>query len=64
MRSITAGVKLEAAVMEPKHGDSEKKRPVYQNGKIYFNRATERKFFFALTIIALLAGFLAKTGLF
>ena len=50
--------------MEQKHGDTEKKRSVYQNGKIYFNRATERKFFFALTLIMLLAGVLAKAGLF
>lgn len=54
----------EVAVMEPKHGEQRRKRPVYQNGKIYFNRTTERKFFFALTIILLLAGFLAKAGLF
>ncbi|MBW1699393.1 MAG: hypothetical protein JRH18_06165 [Deltaproteobacteria bacterium] len=50
--------------MEPKKGEQRIKRPVYQNGKIYFNRATERKFFFALTIIMLLAVVLTKAGLF
>ena len=64
IRAVTAGVKLEVAVMEPKNGEQRRKRPVYQDGKIYFNRATERKFFFALTIIMLLVGVLAKAGLF
>ena len=50
--------------MEPKNGEQRRKLPVYKDGKIYFNRATERKFFFALTIIMLLAGVLAKAGLF
>ena len=50
--------------MEPKNGEQRRKRPVYKDGKIYFNRATERKFFFAVTLIMLLAGVLAKAGLF
>ncbi len=41
-----------------------KRRPVYQDGKICFDRSTERKFFFVLTVIMLLAGALAKAGLF
>jgi len=46
------------------NSDSGKKRPVYQDGRICFNRTSERKFFFALTLIMLLAGILAKAGLF
>jgi hypothetical protein len=36
----------------------------YKNGKIYFSRETERKFFFILTVIMLLMGLFAKVGLF
>ncbi len=36
----------------------------YKNGKIYFSRETERKFFFILTVIMLLVGLFAKVGLF
>jgi hypothetical protein len=36
----------------------------YKNGKIYFSRETERKFFFILTVIMLLLGLFAKVGLF
>ena len=41
-----------------------KKLIQYKNGKIYFNRETERSFFFILTIVMLLLGLLAKAGLF
>lgn len=37
---------------------------VHDNGKIFFTRETERKFYFFLTIIMLLSGILAKVGLF
>ena len=49
-------------------GLEEKDRPrkmiQYKNGKIYFSRAMERKFFFILTVIMLLMGLFAKVGLF
>jgi len=32
------------------------------NGRIYFSRAAERKFFFALTVIMLLLGALYRLG--
>ena len=32
--------------------------------KLYFSKATERKFFFILTLMMLLGGVLAKIGLF
>ena len=43
--------------------DSLKKFLRYDNGKIYFSKETERKFYFILTVIILLAGILAKTDL-
>jgi hypothetical protein len=33
-----------------------------ENGRIYFSRVTERKFFFSLTVIMLLLGALFKLG--
>ena len=41
-----------------------KKMIQYKNGKIYFSRESERKFFFILTVIMLLMGLFAKVGLF
>ena len=35
----------------------------FENGKIYFSRTAEQRFFFALTVIMLLAGILYKFGL-
>ena len=35
----------------------------FENGKIYFSRKAEQRFFFALTVIMLLAGILYKFGL-
>ena len=35
----------------------------FENGKIYFSRNAEQRFFFALTVIMLLAGILYKFGL-
>jgi hypothetical protein len=35
----------------------------FENGKIYFSRSAEQRFFFALTVIMLLAGILYKLGL-
>jgi len=36
----------------------------FSDGKIYFTRKTERWFFFVLTIIMLVCGVFAKSGLF
>ncbi len=44
--------------------DEQKKTLRYGNGKIYFTRETEKKIYFALTIIMLVLGILAKAGLF
>jgi hypothetical protein len=38
-----------------------KKRRIV-NGRIYFSRAAERKFFFSLTVMMLLLGILFKLG--
>ncbi len=37
---------------------------LYKDGKIYFSKKTERKIFFVLTIIMLIAGIFAKLDLF
>ncbi len=37
---------------------------VYTEGKIYFSKENERKFYFLLTIIMLLTGIFYKAGLF
>ena len=37
---------------------------VHEDGKIYFSKENERKFYFLLTIIMLLAGILYRAGLF
>ena len=44
--------------------DEQKKLLLYENGKIYFTRETERKFYFVLMIIMAILGILAKAGLF
>jgi len=44
--------------------DKQKKRLLHENGKMYFTRGTERRFFFGLTIIMLLLGIFVKAGLF
>jgi hypothetical protein len=41
----------------------DKKFVRYENGNLYFSRATERKFFFAMTVIMMIAGLLFKWGL-
>lgn len=41
-----------------------KKGVVHANGVTFFDRKTERKFFFVLTLIMLLLGVFAKLGLF
>jgi hypothetical protein len=38
------------------------KKIPYGNGKIYFSRRAERKFYFILTVLMLLLGLLAKIG--
>jgi len=43
--------------------DQEEKRFI-QNGKLYFDKKTERNFFFYLTLMMLLWGILVKLGLF
>jgi hypothetical protein len=35
----------------------------YRNGKIYFSKEAERRFYFILTILMLILGLLAKAGL-
>ena len=40
-----------------------KKRLYVENGRIYFSRAAERQFFFALTVIMLVLGAGAKLGI-
>jgi len=40
----------------------DKKWPRIEDGRIYFSRAAERKFFFSLTLIMLLLGVLFKLG--
>ena len=44
--------------------EKQKKTWIREEGKIYFNRETEKKIFFGLTLIMLLLGILAKIGLF
>ena len=44
--------------------DKEKKLLLYEEGKFYFSKQLERKFYFGLTIIMLSLGILAKVGLF
>ena len=50
--------------MNFKKKDHPEKIIQYENGKIYFSREVERKFFFILTLIMLFAGLLVKIGLF
>jgi len=42
----------------------QKKIILYDKGKFYYSKKTERKFYFVLTIIMLLIGILTKIGLF
>ncbi|MCK5783421.1 MAG: hypothetical protein KAH06_03175 [Desulfobacterales bacterium] len=42
----------------------QKKTILYDNGKFYYSKETERKFYFVLTIIMLLFGILTKLGIF
>jgi hypothetical protein len=39
-----------------------KKKRRFEDGRLYFSRAAERKFFFSLTVIMLLMGLLFKLG--
>jgi hypothetical protein len=41
-----------------------KKILLHEGGKIYFSKETERKLFFILTIVMLIAGICSKIGLF
>lgn len=41
-----------------------KKVMLYADGKIFFTKETERKFYFVLTLIMLLYGILSKADLF
>lgn len=36
---------------------------IYENGRFYFTKMAERKFYFVLTLIMLLAGILYKVGI-
>ncbi len=40
-----------------------KRRLVYENGRVYFTKETERAFYFVLTLVMLVAGILYKTGI-
>jgi hypothetical protein len=42
--------------------DQDKRRLRVEDGRIYFSRGAERKFFFSLTVIMLLLGILFKLG--
>jgi hypothetical protein len=44
--------------MDPRN----EKKWCLENGRIYFSRLAERKFFFSLTVIMLLLGVLFKLG--
>ena len=46
--------------MEPRS----KKKGRFEDGRLYFSRAAERKFFFSLTVVMLLLGLLFKLGVF
>ncbi|MBL0715427.1 MAG: hypothetical protein JJV98_17195 [Desulfosarcina sp.] len=46
------------------HADKREERMLYSNGKIYFRKEGERRFYFLLTIAILVAGILYKIGLF
>jgi len=39
-----------------------KKKRRLEDGRLYFSRAAERKFFFSLTVVMLLLGLLFKLG--
>ncbi len=48
-----------------KAGIPEKQKSlIHENGRIYFSRSAERRFYFVLTIAMLLAGILYKAGQF
>jgi len=40
----------------------DKRKPHSEDGRIYFSRVAERKFFFSLSVIMLLLGVLFKLG--
>ena len=46
-----------------KERKTKQKLLIYDKGKIYFSRETERKFYFILTLAMLLSGLLSYTGL-
>jgi len=53
--------------MKARHHDKtndQKSSLISINGKIYFTKELERRFYFFMTIIMLILGLLAKTGLF
>lgn len=43
-------------------GIEQKKTFLMRDGRLYFSKTTERKFFFVLTVIMLICGVLAKIG--
>jgi hypothetical protein len=45
-------------------GSDRKKNICYKNGKIYFSKETEKRFYFFFTVILLLAAALSKAGIF
>jgi hypothetical protein len=44
--------------------DDHQKWCYYRNGKLYFNKKTERNFFFVMTLLMLVLGILAKMDFF
>ena len=49
--------------MGSKEMERSPKKIQYRNGKFYFSRRAERKFYFMLTLLMLVLGLLAKAGL-
>ena len=50
--------------MDSKEMERSPKKIQYRDGKFYFSRRAERKFYFILTLLMMVLGLLAKTGLF
>ena len=48
----------------PTDNDAKRKRIYYKDGKFYFDKKTERTFYFALTMLVLIFGVLTKCGVF
>ena len=49
-------------IERPAKADVSKRRVYFKDGRMYFDRGTERFFYFALTMLILLWGLAAKMG--